>query len=124
MFTGEIENNNLPLFAELIEYVPNPGKTRTIIKHTNTNSIFLSIAANAGSAEVNLGADIYIQVITGNPELTINSVKYYLKPGDGKIIPANSSYSFNPSLHFKMIMSIIQTVLPAAVKKKYPNDNV
>lgn len=110
MLTGELKNNNHHLLTELIEYVPNPGKTRTIIKHTSTNKIFLSLAANAELAEVNLGADIYIQVIAGHPELTINSVKQILQPGDGRIIPANSSYSFNPSLHFKMIMSIIETV--------------
>jgi len=110
MFTGEPENNNLPFFSELIEYVPNPGKTRTIIKHTTINRIVLSIAAEAGLAETMSAADIYIQVITGHPELTINSVTQILKPGDGRIIPANSSYSFKPSLHFKMIMSVIQTV--------------
>ncbi|MEQ1799724.1 MAG: hypothetical protein ABL872_17340, partial [Lacibacter sp.] len=97
MFTGEIKNNNTPLFAELIEYFPNLGKTRTIIKHTNGNRIVLSIAAEAGSAEEMSATDIYIQVVNGNPELTINSVKQTLKPGDGRIIPANSNYSFNPS---------------------------
>lgn len=109
MFTGEIENNNLPLFSELIEYVPNPGKTRTIIKHTNGNRIVLSIAAEAKSAGTDSVVDIFIQVIAGNPELTINSVVHILNPGDGRIIPANSKFSLNPLLHFKIVMSIIQT---------------
>lgn len=108
-FTGEPENNNLPFFAELIEYVPNLGKTRTIIKHTNGNRVALSIAAEAECGEVNSATAIYIQVITGNPELTINSIVQVLKPGDGTIIPLNSAYSFNPSLRFKMIMSVIKS---------------
>ena len=118
MFTGEPENNNLPFFSELIEYVPNPGKTRTIIKLTNGNRVALSIAAEAECGVANSATDIYIQVINGNPELTINSVKQTLKPGDGRIIPANSNYSFNPLLHFKMIRSIIQIVIPGYSENK------
>ncbi len=110
MFTGETADNIPLIITELIEYVPNQGKTRTIIKHTVASRIVLSFAAVPGMAKVNVHADMYIQVITGHPELTINLITHLLNPGDGKIIPLNSSYSFNSSLQFKMLMSIVHTV--------------
>jgi len=104
----DLENSKAHVIVIIIEYIPGTGNKKTIIKRTTGTTTVLSVIAAEDSAERKSHTDYYIQIITGMPELTINSVLYPLKPGDGIIIPVNSLFYFNASTHFKMILTILK----------------
>lgn len=105
----ELEKSKAHIIVEIIEYIPNAVVTKTIIKKTTGNIVVSSLDAGEELAEKTSPFDMYIQIIDGTAELTINKKLYKLRLGEGIIIPAHSAHCFNASEQFKMISTIIKS---------------
>lgn len=105
----ELEKSKAHIVVEIIEYMPNAVVTKTIIKKSTGNITVSSLDAGEELAEKISPFDTYIQIIDGAAELIIDSKKYWLKLGDGIIIPAHTKHNFNANEQFKMIATIIKS---------------
>jgi len=106
---GDVEKSKIHIVVEIIEYLPNAVVSKTIIKKATGNITVSSFDKGEELAEKSSPFDNYIQIIDGVAEVTIDSVKYNMKLGDGMIIPAHSSHCFNANKQFKMISTIIKS---------------
>lgn len=109
MDTNEIEKSKAHIIVEIIEYVTNSVVIKTIIKKTTGNVTAISIDAGEELAEKISPFDMYVQIIDGMAELTIDKKKYSLKLGEGIIIPAHSRHHFTATKQFKMISTTIKS---------------
>lgn len=109
MDTNEIEKSKAHIIVEIIEYVPNSIVIKTIIKKTTGNVTAISIDAGEELAEKISPFDMYIQIIDGMAELTIDKRNFSLKLGEGIIIPAHSRHHFTANQQFKMISTTIKS---------------
>jgi quercetin dioxygenase-like cupin family protein len=109
MDTNEIEKSKAHIIVEIIEYVPNSVVIKTIIKKTTGNVTAISIDAGEELAEKISPFDMYIQIIDGMAELTIDKRDFSLKLGEGIIIPAHSRHHFTANQQFKMISTTIKS---------------
>jgi len=89
--------------------VPDAIVSKTIIKKTTGNVTVTSFAAGEELAEKSSPFDIFIQIIDGVAEIIIDSKVFKLKLGEGIIIPAHSTHSFNANEQFKMISTTIKS---------------
>jgi quercetin dioxygenase-like cupin family protein len=89
--------------------MPNAIVSKTIIKKTTGNITVSSFDAGEELDEKTSPFDMYIQIIDGAAELTINNKKLKLKLGEGIIIPAHSNHHFNANEQFKMISTVIKS---------------
>ncbi|MBN8566321.1 MAG: cupin domain-containing protein [Flavobacteriales bacterium] len=105
----ELEKGNIHIVVEIIEYMPNAIVSKTIIKKTTGNITVSSFDAGEELDEKTSPFDMYIQIIDGVAELTINNKKLKLKLGEGIIIPAHSNHHFNANEQFKMISTVIKS---------------
>jgi quercetin dioxygenase-like cupin family protein len=105
----EMEKSKAHIIVAIIEYIPNAIVSKTIIKKTSGNVTVLSFDAGEELGQKISPFDIYIQIIDGAAELTINGIKYKLALGEGIIIPAHASHKFNANEQFKMISTIIKS---------------
>ena len=107
--TKELGKEMPHIIVEILEYVPNSVLMKTIIKKTTGNITVSSLAAGEELTEKKLPFDIFIQIIDGTAELTINKKNYKLRLGEGIIIPAHTAHCFNANVQFKMISTIIKS---------------
>ena len=105
----ELEKSKAHIVVEIIEYMPNAVVTKTIIKKSTGNITVSSLDAGEELAEKISPFDTYIQIIDGTAELILDGKKYWLKLGDGIIIPAHTKHNFNANEQFKMIATIIKS---------------
>jgi len=105
----EVEKSKAHIIVEIIEYVPNSVVSKTIIKKTTGNVTISSFDEGEELGEKSSPFDIYIQVIDGAAEVSINEKIYKLRLGEGIIIPAHSRHCFNAHEQFKMISTIIKS---------------
>jgi quercetin dioxygenase-like cupin family protein len=105
----ELEKEKSHIIVEIIEYMPNAVVSKTIIKKTTGNVTVSSFDAGEELAEKTSPFDIYVQIIDGTAELTINRKLYKLRLGEGIIIPGHASHHFNAAVQFKMISTIIKS---------------
>ena len=106
---GEIEKSYKHLIAEIIEYIPNAILSRTIIKKLTGNITAMSFDSGEEVGEQIVPFDNYIQIIDGEATITINRIEHHLVLGNGIVIPAHHSHSFNAKEQFKMILTIIKS---------------
>lgn len=106
---AEIEKTRVHIIVEIIEYVPNSVVSKTIIKKSTGNISVTSFDTGEELAEKTSPFDTYIQIIDGSAEVIISGKKYQLKPGEGIVIPAHASHSFNANEQFKMISTVIKS---------------
>ena len=106
---GEVEKKKIHIVVEIIEYLPNAVVSKTIIKKATGNITVSSFDKGEELAEKTSPFDNYVQIIDGVAEVTINSIIYNMKLGDGIIIPAHSRHCFNANKQFKMISTIIKS---------------
>ena len=104
-----LEKSEEYIIVEIIEYAKNAVLSKTIIKKLTGNITATSFAAGEEVAEKTSPFDIFIQIIDGTAEVTINIRKYTLGLGKGIIIPANTTHRFNAKEQFKMISTIIKS---------------
>ena len=105
----ELEKTKVHIIVEIIEYVPNSVVSKTIIKKSSGNISVTSFDTGEELAEKISPYDTYIQIIDGSAEVIISDKKYVLKPGEGIVIPAHASHSFNANEQFKMISTVIKS---------------
>ena len=105
---SELKKSQSHIIVEIIQYVPNAVLSRTIIKKTTGNITASSFDAGEELAERTSPFDSYVQIIDGTAEVFIDEIKHNLKLGDGIIIPAHCTHSFNANVQFKMISTTIK----------------
>jgi quercetin dioxygenase-like cupin family protein len=105
---SELKKSESHIIVEIIQYVPNAVLSRTIIKKTTGNITASSFDAGEELAERTSPFDSYVQIIDGTAEVFIDEIKHNLKLGDGIIIPAHCTHSFNANVQFKMISTTIK----------------
>lgn len=105
----ELEKGKSHIIVEIIEYMPNAVVSKTIIKKATGNITAMSFALGEELEEKMSPFDIYVQIIDGAAEITINEKKHNLVLGSGFIIPANSIHRFNANEQFKMICTVIKS---------------
>jgi len=105
----ELEKSRVHIIVEIIEYVPNAVVSKTIIKKTTGNITVTSFDTGEELGEKTSPHDTYIQVIDGVAEVIINEKKYWLKSGNGIVIPAHASHCINANEKFKMISTVIKS---------------
>lgn len=105
----EFEKGQAHIIVEIIEYLPNAVVSRTIIKKITGNVTATSIALGEGLGDKIIPFDTYVQIIDGTAEVIIDHKSFYLKLGEGIIIPAHAKHSFNANEQFKMITTVIKS---------------
>jgi quercetin dioxygenase-like cupin family protein len=106
---SELEKKKTHVIVEVIEYIPNSVVSKTIIKKTTGNITISSFDTGEELAEKSSPFDIFIQIVDGAAELTINNKAYMLRLGEGIIIPAHTTHCFNANVQFKMISTTIKS---------------
>lgn len=106
---SEVEKKKVHIIVEIIEYVPKSVVSKTILKKTSGNISVSSFDTGEELAEKTSPFDTYIQIIDGSAEITINDKNYVLKLGEGIVIPAHASHSFNANEQFKMVSTVIKS---------------
>ena len=107
----ELEKSKTHVLVEIIEYIPNTVVSKTILRKTTGNVTVSSFALGEELAERSSPYDNYIQIIDGAAEVIIKEKKYILKLGEGIVIPANTPYCFNANEQFKVISTVIKSLL-------------
>jgi quercetin dioxygenase-like cupin family protein len=105
----ELEKSRIHIIVEIIEYVPNAVVSKTIIKKTTGNVTVTSFDTGEELAEKTSPFDTFIQVIDGAAEVIINEKKYWLRSGNGIVIPAHAPHCINANEKFKMISTVIKS---------------
>lgn len=105
----EIEKSKAVIIVEIIEYIPNRVVSRTIIKKITGNVTASSFDAGEELEEKISPYDNFIQIIDGSADLVINDRKVQLTLGHGIVIPAHAKHSFNATVQFKMISTVIKS---------------
>ncbi len=105
----ELEKSKSHIIEAIIEYVPNAIVCKTILRKSTGRITMFSLDAGEELAQKTSPFDTYIQIIDGAAELAINDKKYKLRLGEGILIPAHAAHSFNASVQFKMISTIIKS---------------
>lgn len=106
---AELEKSKAHIIVEIIEYVPNAVLSRTIIKKASGNVTVSSFDAGEELEEKSSSFDNFIQIIDGTADLLLKGERIRLSLGQGIIIPAHASHSFNASQQFKMISTVIKS---------------
>ena len=106
---SELEKGKSHVIVKVIEYIPNAVLSKTIIKKITGNITLSSFDEGEEVEEKSSPFDIFIQVIDGSAEITINDKLFKLKKGEGIVIPAHSVHSFNANEKFKMISTVIKS---------------
>ena len=97
------------ILVKIIEYVPDTGVTRTIIKKTTSNTSISSLFDAGDELATKMSRfDTYIQIIEGTVDVVINDKNYKLRLGEGIVIPAHVSHRFKANEQFKIISTTIK----------------
>jgi quercetin dioxygenase-like cupin family protein len=107
--SSEIEKGKSHVVVKIIEYIPNAVLSKTIIKKITGNITLSSFDEGEELEEKTSPFDIFIQIIDGTAELSINEKIFKLKIGEGIVIPAHSIHSFNANEKFKMLSTVIKS---------------
>ena len=108
---AELQKSKKHIIVEIIEYIPDTVVSKTILRKTTGNVTVSSFALGEELAERRSPYDNYIQIIDGTAEVIINEIKYTLTLGEGIVIPANTPYCFNANEQFKVISTVIKSML-------------
>lgn len=106
---SELEKATSHIIVEIIEYIPNAVVSKTIVRKTTGNITVSSFGAGEELAEKTSPFDNYVQIVDGAAEITIDKKQFNLSLGDGIVIPAHATHSFNANEQFKMISTIIKS---------------
>ena len=106
---NELEKSKSHILIEIIEYVADSVVTKTIIRKTTGNVSVVAIDIGEALAEKTSPFDSFVQVIEGVAEIKIDTILKILNTGQGIIIPAHTSHSFQANERFKMISTVIKS---------------
>jgi len=104
-----IEKAQVNNIADLIKFVPHLVVSRDIIKK-NTGSISV-VAFDTGEELYPKKSpfDVFIELIEGKAEITIDNDAKFLVAGQGIIIPAHASNKMIACMQTKMLITIIKS---------------
>lgn len=105
----DLEKAKTHILIKIIEYVPNSVVSKTVIRKTTGNISVVAIDIGEALAEKISPFDTFVQVIEGAAEVKIDSISNILNTGQGIIIPAHTSNSFQANERFKMISTVIKS---------------
>ena len=105
----DLEKAKTHILIKIIEYVPNSVVSKTVIRKTTGNISVVAIDIGEALAEKISPFDTFVQVIEGAAEVKIDSISNILNTGQGNIIPAHTSNSFQANERFKMISTVIKS---------------
>ena len=106
---NELEKSKSHILIEIIEYVADSVVTKTIIRKTTGNVSVVAIDIGEALAEKTSPFDTFVQVIEGVAEIKSDGISHILNIGQGIIIPAHISHSFQAKERFKMISTVIKS---------------
>jgi len=109
MKTLELEKSKAFIVIKIIEYVPDLGVSKTIIRKTNGNVSAVSFGSGCNLDEKTSPFDTLIQVIEGRAEFIVNGNSTMLKTGQSIMIPAHSETQVKSRFSFKMISTVIKS---------------
>jgi quercetin dioxygenase-like cupin family protein len=109
MNSTEIEKDKTHVIVEIVEYVRNAVLSKTILKKITGNITALSFALGEEMEEKTSPFDTFIQIIDGAAEIVINKKIFHLALGEGIVIPAHATHSFNANEKFKMLSTVIKS---------------
>lgn len=107
--TPELEKLKAHVIVNIIDYVPKSVLSKTIIRKITGNVTVSSFDMGEELAEKSSPFDIFIQIIDGRADILIDKKKIKLNLGEGIVIPAHSTHSFNATEQFKMISTVIKS---------------
>lgn len=107
--TPALEKSKAHVIVNIIDYVPKSVLSKTIIRKITGNVTVSSLDIGEELAEKSSPFDTFIQIIDGEAEVIIDKKKYKLRLGEGIVIPAHSTQSFNATEQFKMISTVIKS---------------
>ena len=96
------------IILEVLQYIPDSIVCKTIIKNIGDKLSVVAFDEGENFCEKLSEYDLYVQVIDGNAEVTIDHKNFKINLGDSLIIPMNTWHCFKASEQFKMITTIIK----------------
>jgi quercetin dioxygenase-like cupin family protein len=88
-------NRQPGIIVELVEFQAPTTVTRMVVTKRVSHLGVRTFEAVPAFVETRFIHDVFVQVITGNAELTINHYVYKLKCGEGVMIPAHTVHRFS-----------------------------
>ena len=98
MDISEVEKAKSHIIVEIIQYIPNAVLRKSIIKKTTGNITASSFDAGEELAKKTSPFDNYIQIIDGSAEIYINDKKHSRQLGQGIMVSAHATQSFNANV--------------------------
>ncbi len=106
---GEITKGVPQIIVEIVEYVPHAVVCKTIINKSTGKVSAFSFDKGEEFCEKTIAHDMYVQIIDGMAEVTINGKLFKLPLGSGIVIPAHAPHCFQATVQFKMLTTIIKS---------------
>lgn len=103
-----VEKSKKHCVVDLIEYVSNAVVRRTILKKITGDSTAFSLDKGQELDKKTIPFDTFILIIDGVAQVTAKGKKYEVSVGEGIVIPAHDSHSFQANRQFKMIATVIK----------------
>jgi len=94
---------------EIIDYIPQPVLTKTILQKPSGNISVMSFDDGEGLIEKTSAYDTFVQIIDGKAEIIMSGKTYLLYNGESMIIPAHAPNKIMPNGRFKMIQTVIKS---------------
>lgn len=104
-----LEKAKVLTIMEIIEYVSKSVVIKTIMKKTTGSVRAVSFDSGQTLTDRLSPFDIYIQIIDGRAEITIDGIKNQLETGNSIIIPSHSYNTIKANIRFKMLSTIIKS---------------
>lgn len=95
--------------AALVDYQPGSVVSREIIKKTTGKVTLFAFDAEEGLSEHTSPFDALAQVLEGEVEITIASVKHKVGAGELILMPANQPHALKALTRFKMLLIMIRS---------------
>ena len=105
----EVEKGVGFITEDVIEYVSESVKVKSIINKITGNVNVMSFDTGEGIGKKTLAFDSLLQIIDGNAEIIINGNSIFLAAGQSIVIPAHSPNEVKANERFKMILTVIKS---------------
>lgn len=105
----EVEKGVGFITEDVIEYVSESVKVKSIINKITGNVNVMSFDTGEGIEKKTLAFDSLLQIIDGNAEIIINGNSIFLAAGQSIVIPAHSPNEVKANERFKMIHTVIKS---------------
>jgi len=95
--------------ADTIEYMANGAFIKSILSKPTGNISAMSFDIGEGLRQKTSPYDNFVQIIDGEVEFVIDAISFFLKAGDGIVVPAHTASFTKPNCRFKMILTVIKS---------------